>query len=984
MAKQPAVLAKKRSKKSGHESLKKRILIKGARANNLKNIDLEIPKNQLVVVTGVSGSGKSSITMDTLYAEGQRRYVESLSSYARQFLGRMKKPDVDYIKGICPAIAIEQKVSTSNARSTVGTLTEVYDYLRMLYARIGRTFSPISGKRVKRHFVSDVVDFIQKQEEGAKVVLYIPLPVKYEDRTLEQELKLLMQKGYSRMFWEGELNHIQDVLESGEFDLSMTVNEYKDEDVRILIDRFVIKKGDEENEKRIADSIQTAFYESEGECLLTVDSQRPTVDGAVHRSRSISGSTVTRFNTRFEMDGMEFLDPNPQLFNFNNPYGACPKCEGFSRVMGISAKKVIPDPSKSVYEKAIACWSGEKYGLWLEAFLRVAHQFDFPVHTPYQDLTKKQQRLLWTGNQHFDGINDFFAELEEKLYKIQNRVMLARYRGRTICPVCNGARLRPEASYVQIGGKTIGELIELPIDELVDFFVELENPKSKLPNPLTENEKTIAKRLLYEASSRLRFMCDVGLKYLTLNRLSSTLSGGETQRINLTRTLGSNLTASMYLLDEPSVGLHPRDTGRLVEVLKNLRDLGNTVVVVEHEEDVIKNCDYLIDIGPAAGIHGGEVVFAGPYQDIFNAAADSLTTKYMSGKMEIPVPKIRRKAVKWIELKGCRQHNLKNIDVKIPLNCLTVVSGVSGSGKTTLVKDILYPALKSQLGEPTTKAPGQFTKLAGDIDSLTQIEMVNQRPIGRSSRSNPVTYVKAYDTIRTLMASQQLSRIRGYKPGYFSFNVDGGRCDACQGEGEQVIEMQFLADVRLECEDCHGKRFKPEMLDVKYKGKDIHQILDLSVEEAIEFFAEQKDVVKKIQPLFDVGLGYIKLGQSSSTLSGGEAQRVKLASFLSKERRNEHILFIFDEPTTGLHFHDIRVLLDALNALVEKGHSVLVVEHNMEVIKSADWVLDLGPDGGKDGGYLTGQGTPEELVKVAWSEKWKKGSWTGRYLRGKV
>ncbi|MEO1258821.1 MAG: excinuclease ABC subunit UvrA [Bacteroidota bacterium] len=962
MATEPLVLEKKKSKKSEHESLRKHIYIKGARANNLKNIDLEIPKNQLVVVTGVSGSGKSSITMDTLYAEGQRRYVESLSSYARQFLGRMKKPDVDYIKGICPAIAIEQKVSTSNARSTVGTLTEIYDYLRLLYARIGRTFSPISGNQVKRHFVSDVVDFIQKQEEGTKIQLYIPLPVKYEDRTLKQELNLLLQKGFTRVFWEGELNHIQDLVEGEEFDLSHTVNDYKEEDVRVLIDRFVVKKEDEENQKRIADSVQTAFYESEGECLIEV----------------INGKeNITRFNTRFELDGMEFLDATPQLFNFNNPYGACPKCEGFSRVMGISERKVIPDQTKSVYDGAIACWSGEKYGLWLDDFLRVAHHFDFPVHTPYQDLTKKQQRLLWQGNNHFYGINDFFSELEEKLYKIQNRVMLARYRGRTVCPTCNGGRLRPEATYVQICGKDITELIDLPINELLDFFKKLENPSSKLPNPLTENEKIIAKRLLLESSNRLQFMCDVGLKYLTLNRLSSTLSGGETQRINLTRTLGSNLTASMYILDEPSVGLHPRDTSQLVEVLKSLRDLGNTVVVVEHEEDVIANADYLIDIGPAAGIHGGEVVFAGPYEEIYEEATESLTTKYMSGRMEIEVPKIRRKAVKWIELIGARQHNLKNIDVKIPLNCLTVVSGVSGSGKTTLVKDILFPVLKAQLGEPTAKSPGQHKEMAGDLTTITQIEMVNQSPIGRSSRSNPVTYVKAYDSIRTLMANQQLSRIRGYKPGYFSFNVDGGRCETCQGEGEQVIEMQFLADVRLECEDCKGKRFKPEMLDVRYQGKDIYEILNLSVEEALDFFKDHKDIIKKIKPLFDVGLGYVKLGQSSSTLSGGEAQRVKLASFINKDRRGEHILFIFDEPTTGLHFHDIRKLLDALNALVEKGHSVLVVEHNLEVIKSADWIVDLGPDGGKDGGHLVAQGTPEEVAKV-------KKSWTGRFLKEKL
>ncbi len=980
------------------QSIRNTIFIKGARANNLKNIDLDLPKNKLIVVTGVSGSGKSSITMDTLFAEGQRRYVESLSSYARQFLGRMKKPDVDYIKGICPAIAIEQKTSTSNARSTVGTLTEIYDYLRLLYARAGRTFSPISGEEVKRHSVTDVVDFIEKQPEGARVQLFIPLPVKYQDRTLSQELNLLLQKGYSRVFWEGELRQIQDIIESDEFDLKKTLNEYQDEDIRILVDRFIVTPGDEENRKRIGDSVQTALYESEGHCMVAVEAAAPIRNPQ---------SAIRNFSTRFELDGMEFLDPTPQLFNFNNPFGACPTCEGFSRIMGISEEKVVPDPRKSVYEGAVACWVGEKYGELLKDFLRVAHKFDFPVHKPWQDLTKAQQRLIYTGNQYFEGINAFFKELEANLYKIQNRVMLARYRGRTVCTTCGGGRLRPEATYVKVAGRAITELVEMPVDELLAWF-EMISPSPPLPPPkgvveasvgqgskivdvstgqlpsfggagggLTEHERKIASRLLLEIKNRLRFMCDVGLKYLTVNRLSATLSGGETQRINLTRTLGSNLTASMYILDEPSVGLHPRDTGRLVEVLKELRDLGNTVVVVEHEEDVIKAADYLVDIGPAAGIHGGELVFAGPYEDIYKDASESLTTKYMSGRMTIPVPKLRRKAVKWLHLRGCRQHNLKNIDIKIPLNTLTVVSGVSGSGKTTLVKDILYPALKKHYDEPTAKAPGQHSELSGDLKSLTQVEMVNQSPIGKSSRSNPVTYVKAYDAIRNLMSNQQLSKIRGYKPGHFSFNVEGGRCETCQGEGEQVIEMQFLADVRLECEDCKGKRFKPELLDVQYKGKNIFEILSLSVEEALDFFKDNKEVINKIKPLFDVGLGYVQLGQSSSTLSGGEAQRVKLASFLQGGSAKNPLLFIFDEPTTGLHFHDIRTLLGALNALVENGHSVLVVEHNMEVIKCADWVIDLGPDGGKDGGHLVFQGTPEDLVKV-------KESWTGKFLKEKL
>jgi excinuclease ABC subunit A len=937
----------------GPAELKNAIFIKGARSNNLKNVDLVIPKNQLVVVTGVSGSGKSSITMDTLYAEGQRRYVESLSSYARQFLMRMKKPDLDFIKGICPAIAIEQKVSTSNARSTVGTLTEIYDFLRLLYARIGKTYSPISGELVKRHQVSDVTDYIHSFPAGARAQLFIPLPGRYPDRTLKQELSLLLQKGFTRWYAENGLHYIEETLagKSPAIDLDQTIGKVSGLDLRILIDRFSVAPDDEENRKRIADSVQTAFYESYGECLVEIE-----------------GQPVKGFNSRFEADGMEFLEPSPQLFNFNNPYGACPTCEGFSKVMGIDEEKVVPDKSRSVYDGAIACWKGEKFGLWLEALLDNAHKFDFPVHTPYQDLSREQQRLLWKGNAWFGGIDAFFAELEEKTYKIQNRVMLARYRGRTTCPTCEGGRLRKEATYVKISGCDIAELVEMPLDELSAFFRDLE---------LSEYDRQVARRLLLEINNRLQFMLDVGLGYLTLSRLSATLSGGETQRINLTRTLGSNLTSSMYILDEPSIGLHPRDTERLVRVLRALRDLGNTVIVVEHEEDIIKNADYLIDMGPAAGIHGGEVVFAGPYEEIFNEATESLTTKYMSGRMEIPLPALRRQPVDFLLLTGARENNLKNIDVKIPLNTLTVVSGVSGSGKTTLVKQILYPALKKHFGENYAKAPGLYQHLGGDLKRLTQVEMVNQSPIGKSSRSNPVTYVKAYDSIRDLLTNQQLSKIRGFKPKHFSFNVDGGRCDTCKGEGEIVIEMQFLADVHLLCETCKGQRFKQEVLDVTYKGKNVHEILELSVEEALDFFADERDIIQKLRPLYDVGLGYVKLGQASSTLSGGEAQRVKLASFLGKERSDEHILFIFDEPTTGLHFHDIRKLLDALNALVENGHSVLVVEHNMEVIKSADWLIDLGPEGGKEGGNLVYQGPPEGLVRVP-------ESYTGRFLEEKL
>jgi excinuclease ABC subunit A len=936
--------------KKAKQALKDFIEIKGARANNLKNINLTIPKQQLVVVTGVSGSGKSSITMDTLYAEGQRRYVESLSSYARQFLMRMKKPDVDYINGICPAIAIEQKVSTSNARSTVGSLTEIYDYLRLLYARIGKTYSPVSGEQVKRHEVTDVVNFIQSQKEGSKVQIFIPLQRKYE-RTVEQEFNLLLQKGYTRVLYKKELQNMQDLVDAKDKMLTKKIQDLKEDDILVLIDRLVVAKDDLENFQRTGDSVQTAFYESEGNCIV-----------------DIIGGKRQDFSNRFERDGMLFLEPTHQLFNYNNPYGACPKCEGYGLIMGIDENKVIPDPSKSVYEGAVACWNGEKSGEYLTAMLKNAHHFNFPVHRPYQDLTKVERKLLWSGNTYFEGIDAYFAELEAKTYKIQNRVMLARFRGRTTCNNCDGGRLRPEASYVKIQNQSIMDLVLIPVDELLDFFKKLK---------LSEHDSSIAKRIILEITNRLTFMDKVGLGYLTLNRVSSTLSGGETQRINLTRTLGSNLTNSMYILDEPSIGLHPKDTSKLVDVLKNLRDLGNTVIVVEHEEDIIKNADYLIDMGPQAGIHGGEVVYAGPYKDIYKKASNSLTTLYMTGQMVIPVPERRRKFTRSIFIKKAFQNNLKGIDVQFPLNNLIVVSGVSGSGKTTLVKQILYPALLKFLGEDYKKAPGNHDEISGDIKHITVVEMVNQSPIGKSSRSNPVTYVKAYDAIRNLMANQQSARIQGFKPGHFSFNVEGGRCEDCKGEGEQIVEMQFLADVRLECETCRGKRFRQEVLDVRYKDRNIFEILDLSVEEALDFFADQKEIVQKIQPLFDVGLGYVTLGQSSSTLSGGEAQRVKLASFLGKEKTKEHVFFIFDEPTTGLHFHDIQKLLDALNALVEKGHSVVVVEHNMEVIKSADWLIDLGPVGGKNGGHLVFQGRPEDAVKV-------KESFTGQFLKEKL
>ena len=940
----------------------KHITIKGARTNNLRNVDLRIPKNKLVVVTGVSGSGKSSITMDTLYAEGQRRYVESLSSYARQFLGRMKKPDVDYIRGICPAIAIEQKVTTGNNRSTVGSMTEMLDYLRLLYARVGIFYSPISGRQVKKHEVSDVIDHLKALPDGSRGYILMPFPKKYKERSLKQELGLLQQKGYTRVAVGDEVIQIEEVLEGARPDLTPesmggldgAAYTYRDQ-LFLLVDRFALPLSDESDWMRMGDSVNTCFYESEGECTIRV-----------------LGGDVAHFNNRFELDGIEFPEPTPQLFNHNNPYGACPTCEGYGKILGIDPEKVIPDTARSIYEGAILPWRGEKSGEWLTPLIQNAHKFDFPIHQPWDKLTQAEQRLVWTGNQYFDGLNAFFKELESKTYKIQNRVMLSRYRGRTTCTTCGGGRLRPEALCVKVGpvetSRNISELIVMPLEDLQRWFKDLQ---------LTDYERQIAKRILIELNSRLHFLVELGLGYLTLERVSSTLSGGETQRIHLTRTLGSNLTSSMYLLDEPSVGLHPRDTARLVAVLKQLRDLGNTVVVVEHEEEVIKEADYLVDMGPEAGINGGYVVFAGNYDTIQTAAPESLTTKYLTGEMGIETPATRRAAKSFITLKGARQNNLKNVTINIPLHTMTVISGVSGSGKTTLVRDILAPALMKHLPEQGSKVPGPHDALEGAFKQITAVEFINQSPIGRSSRSNPVTYVKAYDYIRDLFANQQMSKIRGFAPKHFSFNVEGGRCEACKGEGEQIVEMQFLADVHLECEECKGRRFRAEVLDVQFKGKNLFEVLQLSIEEALDFFKDQKEIIARIKPLFDVGLGYVQLGQSSSTLSGGEAQRVKLASFLIKDSSAGHIFFIFDEPTTGLHFHDIRKLLGAMNALVEKGHTVLIVEHNLEVIKSADWVIDLGPEGGVGGGRLLYEGTPEGLVKV-------EESYTGRFLKEKL
>jgi len=920
------------------------IFIKGARVHNLKNIDVAIPRGKLVVVTGVSGSGKSSLTIDTLFAEGQRRYAESLSAYARQFMARMNKPDVDYIKGLCPAIAIEQKVITRTPRSTVGSMTEVYDYLRLLFARAGKTYSPVSGLVVKKDDTQDVVTAVSGCKQGDKVLILNPFK-QNKNRDIREELNILLQKGFSRIYAAGETLRIEDLLELADAPLKKKFSPGKGAGTYVLIDRLVVKDFDEDDRHRIADSVGTAFYEGEGEMQL-----------------EINGERTLHFSNRFEMDGIRFEEPVPNLFSFNNPFGACPTCEGFSQVLGIDADLVIPDKRLSVYEGAVAPWKGEKLVWWKDQFIKAAKKFDFPVHKPIIDLTKQQIKTLWEGNQHAQGINDFFDEVEKNLYKVQYRVLLSRYRGRTLCPDCKGYRLRKEALYVKVGGQHIGELCEMPVKDLITWFDGLQ---------LEPHERQIAKRVLIEIHHRLGTLLDVGLGYLTLDRLANSLSGGESQRIQLTRSLGSNLTNSLYILDEPSIGLHSRDTERLIRVLKELRDLGNTVVVVEHDEMMMREADYIIDMGPLASHLGGEVVAAGNYDELI-ANEDSLTGKYLKGELSIPTPKTLRKWSRSITVEGARHHNLKDITVEFPLGLLCVVSGVSGSGKTTLVKQILYPALQKIKGEPADKV-GMHKAIKGDIDWLSQIEMVDQNPIGKSSRSNPVTYIKAYDEIRDLYSRQPLSKFRGFQPKHFSFNVDGGRCDTCKGEGEQIVEMQFLADVHLTCEICNGKRFKDEVLEVTYKEKSIYQVLEMSVDESLDFFKDEKDIIQKIKPLSDVGLGYVKLGQSSDTLSGGEAQRVKLASFLGKGRSQGHILFIFDEPTTGLHFHDIRKLLASFNALIEQGHSILVIEHNTDVIRSADWVIDLGPEAGDAGGNLVYAGIPEGLKKV-------KNSYTGKFI----
>jgi len=918
---------------------KKNIFIKGAKLHNLKNIDVIIPRNKLVVITGLSGSGKSSLAFDTLYAEGQRRYVESLSSYARQFLGRLNKPKVDYIKGIAPAIAIEQKVNSTNPRSTVGTTTEIYDYLKLLFARIGKTYSPKSGDIVKKDTVSDVIKHIKSHAEGEKLLLLAPIHLE-EERTLENKLKALQQQGYARIKINDTISRLD------EFDSSINTKER----IFLVVDR-IIYKDDDDFYNRLADAVQIAFFEGKGELFI----------------ESIKDSKQHQFSNKFALDGINFLEPNIHLFSFNNPYGACPKCEGYGDVIGIDDELVIPNTALSVYENAIFPWRGESMSWYRDQLVNNSHLFDFPIHKPFFELEPKHKQLIWDGNKFFEGLNSFFAELESKAYKIQNRVMLSRYRGKTKCSTCHGKRLRIESSYVKIAGSTITDLVEMPLNKLTLFFKQLE---------LNDYDTKIAKRLLKEINNRLLFLTNVGLDYLTLNRKSNTLSGGESQRINLATSLGSSLVGSMYILDEPSIGLHPKDTERLILVLKSLRDIGNTVIVVEHDEDIMQAADEIIDIGPEAGTFGGHVVAVGTFKDILSS--NSLTAQYLKGKKKIEVPTKRRSIKYSIDVIGARENNLKNIDVSFPLGMLTVVTGVSGSGKSTLVKKILFPALQKKLTGFGDK-PGQFTKFTGDFTNVKHIEFVDQNPIGRSSRSNPVTYIKAYDDIRSLYARQKLSVIRNYQAKHFSFNVDGGRCETCKGEGEVTIEMQFMADVHLTCETCHGQRFKKEVLEVKFANKSIDDILNLTIDDAILFFTdnEQSKIQAKLQPLQDVGLGYVTLGQSSSTLSGGEAQRIKLATFLGKGSKNDNSLFIFDEPTTGLHFHDIHKLLKSFNALINKGHSIIVVEHNLELIKCADHIIDLGPKGGETGGNIVAYGNPEEIVK-------NENSITGHYLKEKL
>ena len=942
------------------------IIIKGARVNNLKNIDVRIPRNKLVVITGLSGSGKSSLAFDTLYAEGQRRYVESLSSYARQFMGRMRKPDVDYILGVAPAIAIEQKVNTSNPRSTVGTSTEIYEYLKLLFARIGRTFSPISGVEVKRHSVDDVVDFVFSVPDGERIMLFAPLEVTKE-RPLKAQLEILKQEGFMRVSIAGTILKMEDFL-------SVCNDKETYAEPMLLVDRITIKHGDDDLLARVGESVETAFFEGRGACIV----QEVDTEGSVIHNHS--------FSNRFEADGMSFEKPNPNFFSFNNPYGACPRCQGYGSVIGIDENIVVPNKQLSIYDDAVVCWKGDKMSEWKTHLIKLSPKLDFPIHTPYCDLTDKERDLLWNGNALFSGINGFFEWVESQSYKIQYRVMLARYRGKTVCPDCKGSRLRKDAQYVKVCGKSIGELADMPVKELAEFLDNME---------LTDYELKLTDRIRKELSNRVGYLMEVGLGYLTLSRQSNTLSGGESQRINLATSLGSSLVGSMYILDEPSIGLHSRDTDQLIAVLKNLRDLGNTVIVVEHDEEIMRAADYIIDIGPGAGRLGGEIVMEIENSklriensQISSSAINierSLTAQYLLGQLKIDIPKHRRVWRDKITLNGVYCNNLKNVDVDFPLNTFTVVTGVSGSGKTSLVKYVLYDILQKRF-DGNSEYVGKCRSVGGDMSRLSGVELVDQNPIGRSSRSNPATYIKAYDEIRQLFAMQPLAKARGYKPGYFSFNVEGGRCEACQGEGYVTIGMQFMADVHLVCEECHGTRFQSETLEVMYHGKNISEVLDMTVDQAVDFFSpdeaedpyklECKQIVNRLQPLQDVGLGYLKLGQSSSSLSGGEAQRIKLASFLTQGASAKPLLFIFDEPSTGLHFHDIQKLLKSFNTLVANGHSVLVIEHHPDIIKQADWIIDMGPEGGKEGGLVVFAGTPENLLKC-------KESYTAKYLKPK-
>lgn len=924
------------------------IIIKGARMHNLKGVDVALPRNKFIVITGLSGSGKSSLAFDTLYAEGQRRYVESLSAYARQFLGRLEKPKVDYIKGISPAIAIEQKVISRNPRSTVGTITEIYDYLKLLYARVGKTYSPISGKQVKRHSVTDVVDFVSSLSNDTRCLILSKL-ILPKDRTLDKHLDLLNQQGFSRILVNNNIIKITD------FDAKKSK---KTDVIYLLIDRITVDITDEDFSNRVADSVQTAFYEGSGECDVFIEKENKTFD-------------EHHFSNLFEADGITFEEPDLNFFSFNNPIGACKTCEGFGSIIGIDPDLVLPNKSVSVYDNAVACWNGETMSYYKNQLIKNAHKFDFPVHKPIAQLTKAQYDLLWKGNQHFEGINDFFKMLEKESYKIQYRVMLARYRGKTACPDCNGTRLRKDANYVKINDKGISELVLMPVTELRTFFRNLK---------LNEHDTSIAKRLLIEINSRLQFLVDVGLGYLSLNRVANTLSGGESQRINLATSLGSSLVGSLYILDEPSIGLHSRDTERLIGVLKSLQQQGNTVIVVEHDEDIMKAADELVDIGPEAGTNGGTLVFQGTHKDLLKDSK-SFTAKYLTNKLSIEVPKQRRKWKEFIEIKNANDNNLKNVTVKFPLNTLCCVTGVSGSGKSTLIKKILYPNVRKYLDGYFANVKSDI--ISGSLKTIQNVEYIDQNPIGKSSRSNPVTYTKAYDEIRNLFSEQSLAKLRNYKPSHFSFNVDGGRCEVCEGEGTITVEMQFMADISLPCEACNSKRFKAETLEILFKGKSISDVLEMTIDDAVDFFNQDADnrlckkIIERLKPLQEVGLGYVQLGQSSSTLSGGEAQRIKLATFLIGGSTTTQTLFIFDEPTTGLHFHDVAKLLKSFNALIDRGHSIIVIEHSMDVIKCADWIIDIGPEGGEEGGNIVATGTPEEVAK-------NKESYTAKYLREKL